>query len=259
MATARTTTRWPRDVHTLSVDIGGSGFKAAVLDALGQMVTERVRIDTPYPCPPEQLIRTLQDLVTGLDASYHRVSVGFPGLVRAGRVVNIPSLSRARYGGPPDAALVTLWHGFDLAGALSASFAVPVKVANDADVQGCAAVEGDGFEFVMTLGTGTGTSLFYRGQLLPHMELGHAPFRKGGTFEDHLGNAARKRLGNKRWSRLVVEAVEAYDRFLFFDRIYLGGGNTKHLCVPLPAKAVIVPNTAGILGGVKIWTMDASG
>lgn len=259
MATARRTTRWPRDVHTLSVDVGGSGFKAAVLDALGQMVTERVRVDTPYPCPPEQLIRSLQDLVGGLDASYHRVSVGFPGLVRAGRVLNIPSLSRARYGGPPDPALVALWHGFDLATALSDSFQVPVKVANDADVQGCAAVEGQGFEFVMTLGTGTGTSLFYQGQLLTHMELGHAPFRKRGTFEDHLGNANRKRIGNKRWSRLVVEAIDAYDRFLFFDRVFLGGGNTKHLCVPLPAKAAIVPNTAGILGGVKIWTMDVAG
>lgn len=258
MATPRRTTRWPRDVHTLSVDIGGSGFKAAVLDATGEMVTERVRVATPYPCPPERLVETLRVLVAELPAAYHRVSVGFPGLVRDGRVHNIPSLSRAHYGGAADPGLEALWHGFDLAGALSEAFEVPVKVVNDADVQGCAVVSGEGFEFVMTLGTGTGTALFYRGRLLPHMELGHAPFRKDGSFEDHLGNAARKKVGNKAWSRLVRDAVEAYDRFLFFDRVYLGGGNTKHLVGALPAKAVVVPNTAGILGGLKVWTMDVT-
>ena len=106
---------------------------------------------------------------------------------------------------------------------------MPVKVANDADVQGCAVVQGEGFEFVMTLGTGVGTALFLDGRLLPHIEGGHAPFRKDETFEEQLGNVARKDVGNARWGRRVVKAIAAYDRFLFFDTIYLGGGNAKHL------------------------------
>jgi len=256
MATTRTTTRWPRDVHTLAIDVGGSGLKAAVLDSLGEMVTERVRVATPYPCPPETLVAALRDLAGRLPERYHRVSVGFPGLVRAGRVFNIPSLSRSAYGGDVDDRLSARWQGFDLAGALAEAFEVPVKVANDADVQGAAVVTGSGLEFVVTLGTGVGTALFHNGTLVPHLELGHAPFRKGQTFEDQLGNVAREAVGNKRWSERVLKAIDAYDRFLFFERIYLGGGNAKHIEGTLPPKASVVPNTAGILGGLKIWTMD---
>jgi polyphosphate glucokinase len=252
----RTATRWPADVHTLAIDVGGTGLKGAVLDAKGEMVTERVKIDTPYPCPPRVLIPELTSLASSLGAKYDRVSVGFPGLVRGGRVYNIPALSRLTYGGEPDPHLVEDWHGFDLAAALAEAFSVPVKVANDADVQGCAVVSGTGFEFVMTLGTGVGTSLFSNGILLPHLELGHAPFRKGETIEDQLGNAARKTVGNERWEQRVLKAVEAYDQFLFFDHIYLGGGNSAKLVGPLPPKASVVSNTAGITGGLKIWTMD---
>ncbi len=246
--------KWPDDVKTLAIDIGGTGFKAGILDAAGTMITERVRVETPYPCLPTTLISTLLELVKPL-GDYQRVSVGFPGLVRLGKVINIPSLSRTEYGGPPDADLVAAWSGFDLAQALAAAFSVPVKVANDADVQGCAVVAGEGFEFVMTLGTGVGTALFSAGVLLPHLELGHAPFRKGDTVEDQLGNAAREEIGNERWSKRVLKAIEAYDQYLFFDRIYLGGGNAKHIKHELPANATIVSNTAGITGGLKIWSM----
>ncbi len=252
----RVATVWPANVHTLAIDVGGTGLKGAVLDHTGEMVTERAKVDTPYPCPPTVLIPELTKLAASLDSTYDRVSVGFPGLVRGGRVFNIPALSRLTYGGDADPTLVADWHGFDLAAALSESFSVPVKVANDADVQGCAVVTGNGFEFVMTLGTGVGTSLFSDGILLPHLELGHAPFRKGETVEDQLGNAARKTVGNERWEQRVLKAIDAYDQFLFFDRIYLGGGNSAKLIGPLPPKASVVSNTAGITGGLKIWSMD---
>ena len=132
-----------------------------------------------------------------------------------------------------------------------------MKVANDADVQGCAVAQGSGFEFVITLGTGVGTALFSQRVLLTHLELGHAQFRKGETFEDQLGNMARRVVGNERWTARLLKALDAYDRFLFYDHVYLGGGNSKHLrAEELPEKATIVPNTAGILGGVRLWEMD---
>jgi polyphosphate glucokinase len=255
-STSRTATRWPADVHTLAIDVGGTGLKAAVLDAAGAMATERLRVETPYPCPPTVLIPALATLATSLQTRYDRVSVGFPGLVRGGLVYNIPALSRRSYLGETDPVLVAAWHGFDLAGALSEAFSVPVKVANDADVQGCAVVTGHGFEFVITLGTGVGTSLFSNGILLPHLELGHTPFRKGESFEDQLGNAARKAVGNERWAVRVGKAIEAYDQFLFFDRVYLGGGNSAKLTASPHPKAQIVSNNAGITGGLKIWNMD---
>lgn len=251
-----TTTIWPPNVKTLSIDVGGSGLKASVLDAQGTMITDRVRVETPYPCPPPKLVSSLVDLVIPL-GEYDRVSVGFPGLVRHGKVLNIPSLSRESYNGATDPDLVAQWHGFDLATALADGFDVPVKVANDADVQGCAVVEGNGFEFVMTLGTGCGTSVFSNGVLLPHMELSHAPFRKGESFDTQLSNGARKEIGNKRWRKRVTKAIKAFDDFLFFDHIYVGGGNAKHCKVEdLGPKATVVPNTAGILGGIRIWDMD---
>jgi polyphosphate glucokinase len=248
---------WPDDVLTLAIDIGGSGFKAAVLDPEGVMLTERVRVDTPYPCPPDVLVSSLVALTDHLGV-HHRVSVGFPGLIRNGRVRNIPSLSRATYDGDTDPALEEAWRGFELVEALSAAFGSPVKVANDADVQGCAVVQGEGFEFVMTLGTGVGTALFLDGKLLPHIEGGHAPFRKDQTFEEQLGNVARKDIGNTRWGRRVTRAISAYERFLFFDTVYIGGGNAKHLDPEqLPTHARIVANTAGIVGGVRLWDLDA--
>ncbi|MEO6821017.1 MAG: ROK family protein [Candidatus Nanopelagicales bacterium] len=255
MSSAARGTAWPADVRTLAVDIGGSGFKAAVLDPHGEMIGERVRIDTPYPCPPEKFVPAVVSLTTSLP-QHHRVTVGFPGLVRAGKVRYIVSLSRPTYGAEIDPGLTKQWHDFALEEALTTAFGLPTKVANDADVQGCAVVEGVGLEFVMTLGTGVGSALFSDGRLLPHLELGHAPFRKQGTVEDELGNVAREQAGDKKWRKRVSQAIAAYHQYLFFDHIYIGGGNAKHLKADnLPDNATIVANTAGITGGVRIWSM----
>jgi len=244
---------FPADVVTLSIDIGGSGLKCALLDANGTMISERLRIDTPYPCPPQRLIEALVELTKPL-SGYHRMSVGFPGLIRDGRVVNIPSLSKSTLEGETDPDLVAAWHNYELGANLATAFDVPIRVANDADVQGSAVIKGQGLEFVMTLGTGCGSALFYDGKLLPHLELGHAPFRKGESFEDQIGNAARKAIGKDRWIRRVKKAITAYNSFLFFDQIYIGGGNARHLLDEVFGPNVtIVENTAGILGGIKIW------
>jgi polyphosphate glucokinase len=257
MTTAKTETIWPPDVLTLSIDIGGSGFKASIVNAQGVMVTDRVRVDTPYPCPPERLVETVSELVQPL-LSVHRVSVGFPGLVRHGHVIEVPSLSRREYGGARDPELAAEWHGFDLAHALAQAFQLPTKVVNDADMQGCAVVRGQGLEFVMTLGTGVGTALFNDGVLLPHLELSHGPFRNGLTFDISLGNAQRKEIGNERWAKRVRKAVAAFDDMLFFDHLYVGGGNAKHLSpADIGPKGEVVPNTSGILGGVRVWDLDA--
>lgn len=257
MTTAKTQTVWPTDVLTLSIDVGGSGLKASVVSAQGVMTTDRVRVDTPYPCPPDLLVSTLSDLVQPLLA-VHRVSVGFPGLVRHGHVIEVPSLSRAEYGGPRDPALAAAWSGFDLAHALAQVFQLPTKVVNDADMQGCAVVSGQGLEFVMTLGTGVGTALFSDGALLPHLELSHGPYKEDLTVDIALGNAQRKEIGNERWIKRVRKAISSFDDMLFFDRLYVGGGNAKHLSPSdVGPKGQVVPNTSGILGGVRVWDLDA--
>ena len=245
----------PHGVRTLAIDIGGSGLKASVLDQAGQMTTDRRRVDTPYPCPPLTLITAVAALVDPLRDA-HRASVGFPGLVRRGRVLEVPSLSRAEYAGGRDPGLALAWSEFDLGSALAELLGVPTKVVNDADMQGCAVVQGHGLEFVMTLGTGVGTALFNEGRLLPHLELSHGPFRRGERTDVALGNSARQAIGNEKWTKRVRKSIDHFHEMLWFDHLYVGGGNAKHLtAVDVGPKGRLIPNSAGILGGVRIWDL----
>lgn len=244
----------PAKPKTLAIDVGGSGIKAAVLDAAGGMVSDRVRIRTNYPCPPEALVGSIRTLVEPLPR-FDRVSVGFPGMVREGRTLSASHFETvAGPGSKVSEKLKLAWSGFDLAGALEAELAKPVRAANDADMQGAAVIEGTGLELVITLGTGVGTALFYNGRLMPHLELAHHPFRKGETYNEQLGDAARRRVGARKWTRRVERAVHTLDALIFFDRLYVGGGNAPHLTKSLGPKAVVVDNVAGILGGAKLWS-----
>lgn len=242
--------------RTLAIDVGGSGLKAAVLDVADAMVSDRARVPTPHPCPPEALVRTLVALVEPLP-SYERVSVGFPGMVRAGCVLSAPNLSRVA--GPGSQVLPDLrraWARFDLAGALEEALRAPTRVVNDAEMQGAAVIEGRGLELVVTLGTGFGTALFLEGRLAPHLELGQHPFRKKKTYDEVLGDAARKRMGDAKWNRRVASAVRTLDVLLRFDRLYIGGGNSRRVTVELGSNVELVDNVAGILGGVRLWDTD---
>lgn len=225
---------------TLAIDIGGTRLKAAVLDERGEMVTERVRVKTPKPCPPELMVSTLVEMVAALPA-FNRVSVGFPGVVRQGRIltaVNLGNLS---------------WLGFNLEQALSAALAKPVRVINDADMQGLAAIKGAGVEIVITLGTGVGCGLFLDGRLAPHLEIGHIPFRKNQTFEEQLGNNALLEAGRRRWNRRLVKAIDLWRILTNFDKLYLGGGNASEITFELPDGVEVVSNELGLKGGIGLW------
>ncbi|MEU6587031.1 ROK family protein [Nocardia sp. NPDC046763] len=238
---------------TLAIDVGGTGLKAAVLDANGDLSSEKVRVETPRPAYPDVLIAAVADLVRPL-LPVDRASVGFPGMVRAGRVYSAPNLVRSR---PPedelDPGAVAAWSGFALTEALETELGVPVKVANDADMQGAAAIRGSGLEMVVTLGTGFGTALFYEGKLTPHLELAHHPFRHGESYDEQLGDETRRQIGAKKWNRRVALAVATLDALVFFDHLYIGGGNARHVTVDLGPKVTTVDNLAGILGGFRLW------
>jgi polyphosphate glucokinase len=243
----------PVSPTTLAIDIGGTGLKASVLDAAGRKIVDRVRTKTPYPCPPRVLVSALDRLTHELPR-WDRVSVGFPGFVRDGRVLTAPNLSTKRGpGSPMSRKLTKAWAGFPLAVELEARLRAPTRIANDADMHGLAVIAGEGLELVLTLGTGLGTAVFLDGAPTPHLELALMPFRNRGTFQDELGNATRRRIGNRRWSKRVLEAVEMFDALLHIDRLYVGGGNAKKLTVDLGHRVQIVDNAAGILGGIKLW------
>ncbi|HEX2440456.1 MAG TPA: ROK family protein [Methylomirabilota bacterium] len=226
--------------RTLAIDVGGSGLKASVVDDAGRMLTDRVRVDTPVGRPPREIVEALSRLVAPLGA-FDRVSVGFPGVVRHGRVLTAPNLDNKG------------WKGYDLAGALGRALGKPVRVANDADVQGLAVIAGKGVEMVVTLGTGFGTGLYLEGRLAPHLELSHHVFRKGETYDEQLGNAARKRVGNRKWNRRVRKAVRVLRALTNFDHLYIGGGNAKKIDFELDPDVTVVSNDAGLKGGIALW------
>jgi polyphosphate glucokinase len=244
----------PEHPFTLAVDIGGTGLKASVLDATGAMVADRVKIPTPYPLPPDKLVSSLKKLVAPLPTA-ERASVGFPGMVRGGVVLSAPHFTTVSGpGSDVDHHLVKQWSRFDLAAALAQEFGVPTKAANDADIQGAAVVRGDGLELVITLGTGFGTGLFYNGELLPHLEIAHQPFRKGESYDEQLGEATRKDIGETRWNKRVMKAIDNMRSLTLFDHLYIGGGNSRRvLRRHLPDDVTVVDNTAGILGGIRLW------
>lgn len=236
----------PLRPRTLGIDVGGSHVKGAVLDVRGRMLTERVKVDTPEDVTPARLVTLIAGLAREL-GTYDRVSVGFPGVVRNGTVLTAPNLGTDRF------------HGFNLARKLKDRLGRPVRVANDADVQGLGAVAGKGVEVVITLGTGFGSALFEDGRLAPHLELGHHPFRDDSTYEDLLGARALERRGVHHWSRDVLRAIATIRNLTTFDHLYIGGGNARRLHVKLPDDVSVVSNDAGIWGGVRLWTHDGTG
>jgi len=159
-----------------------------------------------------------------------------------------------------DPHLVPLWDKFDLASHLTREFGIPTKVANDADIQGAAVVKGVGLELVITLGTGFGTGLFYNGELLPHLEIAHQPFRKGEDYDDQLGETTRKDIGEERWNKRVAKAIANMRALTAFDHLYIGGGNSRRVARHhLPDDVTVVDNSAGILGGIRLWVPLHSG
>jgi len=235
---ARNDGKGPR---TLSIDIGGTGLKMLVLDPRGKPLNERSRVETPRPATPAAVLRALRTLIRA-QPRFDRVSVGFPGVVHRGVVATAPNLAPS-------------WHGLDLAAALQRIAGKPVRVCNDADVQGLGDVRGQGVEMVLTLGTGLGSALFVDGRLVPNLELGHHPFRKGRTYEDEVGRAALEKIGKRRWRKRVADVVAQLQPIFNYQTLYLGGGNAKHLKpAELPKNVRMCSNEAGLLGGIKLWS-----
>jgi polyphosphate glucokinase len=225
--------------RTLAIDIGGTGIKALLLDRRGAPLTERARVDTPRPATPQAVLRVIWGLIEPL-GDFDRISVGFPGVVVDGVIQTAPNLHDS-------------WHGFALGKALADGSRRPVRVLNDAGVQGYGVIEGKGVEMVLTLGTGMGCALYLNGVYVPNLELAHHPFMKGKTYEDYVGGKALKKLGKKKWNKHVREVVEQVLPIWNPRRLYLGGGNAKHLDIGLPEGCFVTPNVAGLLGGIALW------
>lgn len=228
-------------MRTLTIDIGGSGIKAIVLDESGAPVTERARIETPRPAEPAAVLGVIDELVKA-QGEFDRVSIGFPGVVVDGVTKTAPNLDPS-------------WAGFPLGDTIQKKTGKPVRVANDAGIQGLGVIEGRGLEMVITLGTGLGCGLYIDGRYVPNLELAHHPFKKGESYEDRVDNATRKKVGNKKWNKRVREVIAQLEPIFNYRKLYVGGGNARHVVTDgLPENVQIVDNVAGLLGGIKLWS-----
>ena len=225
---------------TVAIDIGGSHLKAAVLDASGNMSTGPLRVKTPKPATPDAVVAALIDLLQRL-GQFDRVSIGFPGVVHADFVLTAPNLGDEE------------WHGFGLGAVMSKQLGKPVRMLNDASIQGLGVITGRGLECVLTLGTGMGFALFQDGEIAPHLELSQHPIRKHKTYDEYVGKTALEAAGRRRWSKRVHKVVAILEAVIAYDLLYIGGGNAQLIDSPLPVKVKIVSNIAGITGGVRLW------
>lgn len=230
-----------------------------MLDTEGNMISQAVRTPTPYPLPPERLVETIAGLAERLPRA-ERVTVGMPGMIRHGVVVATPHyITRS---GPRSRVLpelVTAWSRFDMGQAIEDAVGLPALVLNDAEVAGAGVATGQGLEMIITLGTGLGNAIFDNGVLAPHVEVSQGPVRWGLSYDDYIGEHERLRLGDAHWSRRVRRVVEGLRPMYLWDRLYLGGGNSRRITALQLSKlgddVVVVPNEMGMTGGARCWSM----
>jgi polyphosphate glucokinase len=226
---------------TLAFDIGGTGVKSMLLDYKGRPLSERERIETPQPATTEAVIAVMDGMAQKLkEKGFDRISVGFPGVVKRGATLTAHNLHPS-------------WIGFELEKVLARKWRKPVRVMNDAAVQGFGAIHGRGVELVITLGTGFGSSLYSNGRLTPGLELAHHPWRKTKTYEDDLGKKGLSKHGRKRWNKLIEKAIVQLESLFNYDHLYIGGGNATKINFALPDHVTRIPNEDGLLGGVMLW------
>jgi polyphosphate glucokinase len=205
----------------VGIDVGGSGIKAALVDTTrGQLISERVRVETPQPSFPDVVAAATAEVVDGLGGS-GPAGIGFPAAILGGVTMTAANIDKAWVHAP----------GQDI---FSAALGRPVVLMNDADAAGLAEMRfgagagEQGVVLMLTLGTGIGSALFVDGQLVPNTELGHLEIRgKDGESRAAASVRERKNLSWERWARRLDEYIHRVDALFWPDLIILGGGVSK--------------------------------
>ena len=213
--------------NVLVIDIGGTHVKVY---STGRR--EAVKIESGPTITPKELIEAVKAKTS--DWKYDVISIGYPGPVLHGKPLNDP------------ANLGKGWVGFDFERAFGRS----VKIINDAAMQALGSYRGGRMLF-LGLGTGLGSALIVDDVLEP-MELAHLPYKHGKTFEEFVGNAALKRVGEKKWLKNVFEVVDQLKDALQPEYVVLGGGNSKRL-KRLPPETFRGNNEDARKGGLRLW------
>src|SRR5438093_1372065 len=185
----------------LVVDIGGSSVKLML--SKGEVWRA---FESGANLRPREAVRQIKQLAGACKPD--AISIGFPAPVRNDKILKDPK------------HLGKGWAGFNFASALGR----PARVINDAALQALGSYRGEGRMLFLGLGTGLGSALVWKGQVLS-LELGHLPYVNHAVIEDELGTSGLERLGRRKWLREVMRAVVQLKIALIADRVVLGGGN----------------------------------
>ncbi len=213
-------------MNVLVIDIGGTNVKI-----LASGKTEPRKFPSGRTLTPELMVSGVKKLARGW--KYDAISIGYPGIIKQGRVVTEPK------------NLAPKWVGFDFA----AAFGRPVRIMNDAAMQALGSYR-EGVMLFLGLGTGLGSALVVDGKVAP-MELAHLSYRKG-SFEDYVGIRGYDRLGRKKWQKNVFFGAERLIAALHPDDVVIGGGNAKKL-KKMPDGCRAGDNQNAFLGGFRMW------
>lgn len=236
-------------MEALGIDIGGSGIKGAIVNTnTGELVSERHRIPTPQPATPENIAKTVKEIVDHFNWK-GKAGSGFPTPLAHGKCLSGANLHPSLKGVQID-KLFKKVTGIDF------------TVINDADAAALAEInfgagkDKDGLIAVITLGTGIGSGLFYNGELIPNTELGHVSY-KNEPYENYAADSIRKNedLGYKRWGKRLHKYFKHIELILSPDLFIIGGGASKKLDRfkdEIEIDTPIIPaenkNEAGIIG-----------
>jgi polyphosphate glucokinase len=239
----------------LGIDIGGSAVKGAPVDTnTGRLLADRYRIPTPEVLTPAQMARAIAD-VTAHFQWRGPVGIGFPGVIHGTRIMTSSNLDKR-------------FIGCDGVKLFGKAVGRPVSLINDAAAAGLAEMKfgvGRGFQgkaLLLTLGTGVGSALFYRGVLIP-CELGHLPM-KGKAAEKWVAASVKekKNLSWAVWGHRLSKYVRVLEKILWPELIIIGGGvSAKHgkFFKFIRPRAKLVPaeflNQAGIVGAA-LWAEE---
>ena len=231
------------------MDIGGSGIKGCPVDLeTGELIGERLRIDTPQPSTPEAVFDVVRRVVGEFDWT-GPIGVTFPGVMKHGVAYTAANVDKG-------------WIGTDVDAGLEAVIPGAVHTLNDADAAGLAEMRygagrgRDGVVLMLTFGTGIGSALFVNGTLVTNTEFGHIQV-DGEDGERRASAAAKDRheLSYPEWAERVDRYLDVLEGSLWPDLIIVGGGVSKkaHKWVPLlstrtPIVAAELLNNAGIAG-----------
>ncbi|MFH7244922.1 MAG: ROK family protein [Spirulina sp.] len=218
-------------MNVLVIDVGGSNVKIL---ATGQDASRKFPSGTSLT--PQLMVAGVKELAA--DWPYDVITLGYPGVVHQGQIVQEPR------------NLAAGWVGFNF----EVAFGKPVRLLNDAAMQALGGYQG-GTMLFLGLGTGLGSAMVVEDVVVP-LELAHLPYKKG-TYEDYLGKRGLARLGKKKWRKHVDRCVGYFTAALQLDDVVLGGGQVKEL-KQLPPGCRAGQNSNAFVGGFRLWESDKS-